>query len=94
MRMNCMTVARVRKALQFVGGFFAILILCVPAFSQGNMGRITGTVTDSSGGVIAGATVTVTDTARGVPRTLITDEAGLYNAPNLTPGNYTVRAEA
>ena len=43
---------------------------------------------------MAGATVTVTDTERGVTRTLTTDDAGAYNAPNLTPGTYTVRAEA
>ena len=71
-----------------------ILLLCAPAFSQGNTGRILGTVTDQSGGVVAGATVTVIDTERGVTRTLTSDDAGEYNAPNLTPGNYTVRAEA
>ena len=37
------------------------LLVCVPAFSQGNVGRILGSVTDQSGGVIAGATVTVLD---------------------------------
>ena len=73
---------------------WCVLLLCVPAFSQGNLGRIMGTVTDQSGGVVAGATVTVIDTARGVTRTLTTDDAGEYNAPNLTPGNFTVRAEA
>src|SRR5579862_8608324 len=72
----------------------AVLVLCVPAFSQGNAGRIMGTVTDQSGGVVAGATVSVVDVARGVTRTLTTDDAGEYNAPNLTPGQYTVRAEA
>src|SRR5579862_5140349 len=71
-----------------------VLLLCVPAFSQGNQGRIMGTVTDQSGGVVAGATVTVLDVARGVPRTLTTDDAGEYNAPNLTPGSFTVRAES
>src|SRR5579859_7114011 len=71
-----------------------VVLLCVPAFSQGNAGRIMGTVTDQSGGVVAGATVTVIDTARGVTRTLTSDDAGEYNAPNLTPGAYTVRAEA
>jgi hypothetical protein len=77
-----------------LGGALAILLLCVPAFSQGNAGRILGTVTDQSGGVVAGATVTVIDTERGINRTLTSDDAGEYNAPNLTPGNYTVRAEA
>ena len=82
------------KAIQLLGGALVILLLSVPAFSQGNAGRILGTVTDQSGGVVAGATVTVIDTERGVNRTLTTDDAGEYNAPNLTPGMYTVRAEA
>jgi len=72
----------------------AVLLLCLPLFSQGNAGRIMGTVTDQSGGVVSGATVTVIDTDRGVTKTLVTNDAGEYNAPNLTPGNYKVRAEA
>ena len=85
---------RFRKALQLLVGTMGMLLLCVPLFSQGNFGRILGSVTDQSGGVISGATVTVLDTQRGVARTLTTDEAGAYNAPTLIPGNYTVRAEA
>jgi hypothetical protein len=85
---------RVRKAFQLLSGILTMLLLSLPAFSQGNFGRILGTVTDQSGGVISGATVTVLDKDRGVSRTLITDDAGAYNAPNLTPGNYTVRAES
>jgi hypothetical protein len=77
-----------------LGGALVILLLSVPAFSQGNAGRILGTVTDQSGGVVAGATVTVIDTQRGVNRSLTSDDAGEYNAPNLTPGMYTIRAEA
>jgi len=80
--------------VQLLGGLFAVLLLCLPAFSQGSFGRILGTVTDQSGGVVSGATVSVIDTERGVTRTLTTDDAGVYNAPNLTAGNYTVRVEA
>jgi hypothetical protein len=71
-----------------------MLLLCIPLFSQGTAGKILGTVTDQSGGAIAGATVIVTDVDRNVPRTLTTDQAGEYNAPNLLPGNYKVRSEA
>jgi Carboxypeptidase regulatory-like domain len=71
-----------------------VFLICVPLFSQGNQGRITGTITDQSGGVIAGASVTITDVQRGVSRTLITVESGEYNAPNLLPGTYRVRVEA
>jgi hypothetical protein len=84
----------IRKAVQLLVGTMGLLLLCLPAFSQGNFGRILGSVTDQSGGVVANATVSVIDTERNVSRTLSTDEAGEYNAPNLTPSTYTVRADA
>jgi hypothetical protein len=70
----------------------AVLSLAAPMFSQTANGRISGTVKDQTGGAIVGAAVVVTDTARGLARNLTTDEAGAYLAPNLIPGNYTVRA--
>ncbi|MBZ5660240.1 MAG: TonB-dependent receptor [Acidobacteriia bacterium] len=72
----------------------AVFLVCIPVFSQGNEGRITGTIMDQSGGAISGATVTVIDTQRNLTRTLTADDAGIYNAPNLLPGTYTIRAEA
>src|SRR3984893_2055711 len=85
---------RFRKAMQLLGGVMGVLLLCLPAFSQGSSGRIVGTVTDQTGGVVSGATVTVTDTERGVTKTLVSNDAGEYNAPTLTPGAYKVRVEA
>jgi hypothetical protein len=72
----------------------AVLVLCLPMFPQNIQGTIQGAVLDQSGGSIAGATVTVADVARGATRTFATDSAGEYVATNLTPGTYTVRAEA
>src|ERR1700720_4001629 len=69
------------------------LLLAWPVFGQSNSGRILGSVTDQSGGVIANATVIVTDVQRGVARTLATDQDGQYAAPNLAPITYSVRAE-
>ncbi len=82
------------KSARLLVTVFAVLLISLPAFSQGSFGRILGTVTDQSGGVISGAAVTVMDTERGINRALVTDDAGAYNAPNLTAGNYTVRVEA
>src|SRR5579863_1764687 len=79
---------------RFLGMVLGTFLLCLPAFSQGSFGRILGGITDQSGGVVSGATVTVVDTQRGTSRTLTTHEAGEYNAPTLIPGTYTVRAEA
>ena len=85
--------ARLGKMGQVLPVIVAVLLFSLPAFSQVNLGRIDGTVTDQTGGAIVGATVTVTDVARGVTRTLMTDSAGAYSAPNLTPGTYTVHVE-
>lgn len=67
-------------------------LFSLPAFAQLNYGRIYGAITDQSGGVVAGATVTVIDVDRGISRSLTADSAGEYSAPSLLPGNYTVRA--
>src|SRR5579864_2718268 len=71
-----------------------VLLFSISLFSQGTFGRLLGAVTDQTGGVISGATVSVIDKDRGVARTLTTDDAGEYNAPTLIPGTYTVRVEA
>lgn len=71
-----------------------IVFFCVSAFSQVNFGRISGSVTDESGGVIVGAKVTITDQERGTIRSLETDQTGAYAAPSLIPGQYTVKVEA
>jgi carboxypeptidase family protein len=76
----------------------ACLFTCLPlrssqAFAQSIVGRISGTITDTSGGAIQKATITVTNDATGLPRTTTTDDSGFYVVTNLQPGNYTVSAE-
>jgi hypothetical protein len=51
---------------------------------------ITGTVKDSTGATIAGATVTVTATATGIAQTVTTNSEGSYAFPALQPGTYNV----
>jgi hypothetical protein len=85
--------ARLMSA-RLLGVMLALCLICVPLFSQTTQGTIQGTVFDQSGGAIAGGMVTVIDVARGVTRSLTADSAGEYVATNLTPGTYTVRAEA
>src|SRR6202047_1888459 len=84
-------------ALIGVRPLFVLLALLAGGFQmygQGSNGEILGAVTDQSGGNVFGATVTITDVARGIPRTLTTDQAGEYVASDLTPGTYTVRVES
>src|SRR3954465_4817568 len=70
----------------------AVMLFSLPVSAQIQTGRILGAVTDQSGGSVGGATVLITNTETGVSRSLVTDAAGEYAAPNLNPGKYTVRA--
>src|SRR5437588_4301289 len=88
------SVLKMHRAINLLGVGVGVLLFSLSLFSQGNNGRILGTVTDQSGGVVSGATVTIIDKDRGLARTLTTDDAGEYNAPQLLPGTYTVRVEA
>src|SRR5450755_1612740 len=72
--------------------FGAVLALGFPGFAQTG-GQVTGLVTDPSGSVIVGATVTVTNSQTNVGRTTTTNSAGDYTFPALQPGVYNVRAE-
>jgi len=81
------------KAAHALALTVGILFFSASLFAQVNQGRILGSVRDQSGGVIAGATVTVTDVLKGVSRTLTTDDAGEYSAPNLDPSTYRIRVE-
>ena len=56
-------------------------------------GGITGTVTDSSGAAIPGATVTVTNTATSGTRNTTTNAEGLYTFPAVPPGSYELKVE-
>lgn len=75
----------------------ALLLACFSfagtAFAQSERGTITGTVSDSSGAVIPGAKVIVTNTNTGVAITVASNDAGDYTVPQLQVGVYTVRIE-
>src|SRR5215475_9384492 len=71
----------------------SLLLASASLFAQANVGRIFGSISDPSTALIPGAFVTITDVDRGTSRTVVTDEAGAYNAPSLPPGTYRVRAE-
>ena len=73
----------------------ALLLLVVGAKrvqAQAVSGNISGTVTDASGGVIAGANIQVKNTGTGVTQTTTSNSQGRYNVPDLTVGTYDVQA--
>src|ERR1700755_2337828 len=72
---------------------FTLLAFSANLSAQVTTGTILGTVRDSTGAVVAGATVTITDTGKGTVSTYTTDANGDYNAPFLIPGTYTVSVE-
>jgi len=71
-----------------------VSLLPLPASAQSTAGRILGTVSDQSGAAVSGATVVVTDVQRGISRTLTSDQAGTYVAPDLQPGTYKIHITA
>jgi hypothetical protein len=71
-----------------------LLAACLPLFSQIDNGNIRGRVTDSSGSVIPGAKVTVTQTDMNFETILETNTEGLYRAQSLRPGPYRVTISA
>jgi hypothetical protein len=73
--------------------FALSLILLSCSFAQ-TQGEITGQVTDTTGSLIAGARVTVTNQGTSAVRAVVTTNSGVYNVPSLTPGSYSVRVEA
>src|SRR3989442_3989801 len=82
-----------RIAMRVFNTTLVVLLFSCALFAQGNFGRILGSVKDSTGAVIPGASVSIIDKDRGLARTLTTDEAGKYNTPNLISGTYTVPAQ-
>ncbi|HEX5705227.1 MAG TPA: carboxypeptidase regulatory-like domain-containing protein [Pyrinomonadaceae bacterium] len=63
--------------------------------SGAGVGRtISGRVTDPMGAVVAGATVTITNTSNNQSTTVTTSDRGTYRSPVLSPGTYSVRIES
>src|ERR1044071_4863355 len=69
-----------------------LVAAALPLFAQ-NYGEISGRVTDPSGAVIVGATVTATNTATNIARSAETNASGNYTLPFLAPGVYDIQAD-
>src|SRR5579864_7006092 len=70
------------------------LCICAPLFAQKYTGTITGTVTDPQGAVVSGAQVTVTNQGTADTRTVTSNASGIYVAPELAVGAYTVSVKS
>ncbi|MFZ0085253.1 MAG: carboxypeptidase-like regulatory domain-containing protein, partial [Candidatus Acidiferrales bacterium] len=79
--------------LRVAGMLLALMLSCMSARGQKDTGAIAGTVTDSSGAVVAGAKVKVADVDRGTEFDTTTDGHGEYVAGPLKVGRYTITVE-
>jgi hypothetical protein len=83
------------RSLAHIAAFSLSLIMMVflfsaPVMGQATTGRITGSVADPNGGLIAGATVTAKNDATGIEKQFTTGSDGLFDIGDLQPGKYTV----
>jgi hypothetical protein len=81
---------------RFVGSFsvaaLILLLTSAAAPAQTSTAEVSGKVTDESGAVLPGVTVTVTQIDTGFTRTVVTDGSGTYVMPNLPTGPYRLEA--
>src|SRR5215475_5554616 len=71
-----------------------LVFVALPLRSFGQNATVVGTVTDPSGGVVAGVTITITSAETGAVKTIATNDQGQYVVPDLPIGHYSVKASA
>ena len=84
------------RAISFWAHLVCLLLtigLVMPLAAQTATGTITGRITDASGSIVAGATVELTSTERGIVTTTRSNDAGIYLFPTVQPGNYRIAVE-
>ena len=77
-----------------VVGSLLLVCLSLPSIAQTITGTISGDVTDTSGAVVAGATITVENLGTAEKRTATTTSTGSFRVPDLAIGKYKVTATA
>jgi len=80
-----------QAGLAFLLVAFTVAVLPSPGYGQGATAAINGTVSDSSGAVIPGATVVLRSGTTGIERSAVTNLAGEYVFPDVVPGTYTLK---
>ncbi|MFZ0747402.1 MAG: carboxypeptidase regulatory-like domain-containing protein, partial [Terracidiphilus sp.] len=78
------------RSLVLLVASIAFLLITVVCRAQGTESQVNGTVSDSSGAIVIGASVTITNTATGLLYHAITDSMGTYHITTLPPGTYTM----
>ena len=81
------------SAGRFVSLLLAGLLAAAPFFAQSTTGGVNGTITDTSGAVVPGTKVTLSNVATGAEVTSEANASGFFRFVNVQPGNYTLVAE-
>ena len=93
--LQCDSAFLLSRAVVLVVLMIAASIFPAMVFGQGETtSAIVGEVTDSTGAVVPGASITITNQETGLKRNATTDDAGRFNFPQLKPGTYSVKVEA
>src|SRR6266478_1324374 len=82
------------RPLSQVACVVCIVMLPVLVQAQQPTGTITGVISDASGAIVSGASVTIVDKATHSTTRTLTSTAGVYSAPSLQPGLYELRVKA
>ena len=77
----------------FMAAVVSFLVLSALAFAQSSNATVSGTVSDTSGALIPGVSITATNTQTGIVTTVLSNESGTYNFASLQPGTYKMSAE-
>ena len=80
-----------RSVARYVSLLSVIIAFSCTGFAQQTLGSLNGTVVDPSGAAVAGATVTITNTAIDLVETTTTQSTGFFQIFNLPIGAYTVK---
>jgi hypothetical protein len=86
---------RTQARILFIAAVALCLALCLPSLllAQEATGRIVGQIMDPQGAVVPGVRITITNVATRIASQTVSDKDGLYQAPHLSIGSYTVTAE-
>ena len=85
--------ASTRLALASLAFLAGSMASAPTAWAQAVYGSIAGTVNDSTGAAVPGATVAITSLERQTADSVVTNASGLYSKDRLLPGRYEVKAE-
>jgi Carboxypeptidase regulatory-like domain len=83
-----------KLGFRYLSALMLVIVTCIPALAQTITGSITGTVTDPTGAVVAGAKVTATNVQTGVATPTVTNPSGIYSLHFLQIGQYKITVES